>query len=182
MAAGGAIITEYPSGVTPDRHRFLTRNRLVAGLSQGSVVVEAAFRSGALNTLKWARYYNRQAMAVPGSILGAGSLGANLAIRNGSATMVLNGDQIHAQLGELGTSEGEEQLELEYAANPVQQLSHNELRVYDATPPHDTQAHEAEEIATSAGMSTGLTVHLLMELERRGLVQRNRRVWSRTQT
>lgn len=182
VAAGGSVITEYPPGVTPDRHRFLTRNRLVAGLSLGSVVVEAAFRSGALNTLKWARYFNRQAMAVPGSILGAGSLGANLAIRNGSATMVLNGDQIHAQLGALGTAEGEEQLELAYAADPIQQLSHNELRIFDATPPHDTQGREAEDIAASAGMSTGLTVHLLMELERRGLVLRNRRQWSRTQT
>ena len=179
VAADGALMTEYPPGVTPDRHRFLTRNRLVAALTQGSVVVEAAFRSGALNTLKWARYYNRHAMAVPGSILGAGSLGANLAIRNRTATMVLNGDQIHAQLGQLGAIDADEQMELEFAADPIQQLSHNELRVFDATPPHADQARDAETISATAGMSTGLTVHLLMELERRGLVRRNRRQWSR---
>ncbi|PAT03552.1 DNA processing protein DprA [Corynebacterium sp. NML 150383] len=179
VAAGGALVTEYPPGVTPDRHRFLTRNRLVAGLTQGSVVVEAAFRSGALNTLKWARYYNRQAMAVPGSILGPNSLGTNLAIRAGNATMVLSGDQIHEQCGHIGQIDAEGQLEMQFQADPIQQLSHNELRVFDATPPAASAGRDAERIAADAGLSTGLTVHLLMELERRGLVQRERRQWSR---
>lgn len=173
-----AVITEYPPGVTPDRHRFLTRNRLVAGLSQGSVIVEAAFRSGALNTLTWAHYFNRRVMAVPGPILGPGSLGTNLAIQEGRADMVLNAKQIHALLNRVGAVDPDAQLELDFAADDIQRLSRNELRVYDAVP-LATRGATAEDIATRSGLGVALTVHILVELEARGLVVRTGRQWRR---
>src|SRR4029077_13402395 len=55
IAEQGLLVTEYPPGVRPARHRFLTRNRLVAALSRATVVVEAGARSGAANTAAWAR-------------------------------------------------------------------------------------------------------------------------------
>lgn len=179
-ASGGALITEYPPGANPERHRFLTRNRLVAALSMGTVVVEAPFRSGALNTLKWVEVLRRQAMAVPGPITSAASLGTNLAIQDERAAMVLNAGQIHELLSKLGTVDPGQQMEFEYKPSPVQQLSRNELRVYDALPPAGIGAREAEEIAAGAGLSVALTVHLLMELQRRGLVAREKRLWQRT--
>ncbi len=180
-ASGGAIITEYPPGTTPDRHRFLTRNRLVAGLTQGTVLVEAAFRSGALNTLKWVNNLNGRAMAVPGPITATESLGTNLAIRNEQATMVLNADQIHEMISEMGTIDAAEQQELDFPKTLVQQLSHNELRIYDALPRVGEGSRIAEEIAADAGLAIGLTVHILMDLAKRGVVQRERKLWSRTE-
>lgn len=181
-ATGNAIVTEYPPGTNPERHRFLTRNRLVAALSQGTVLVEAPFRSGALNTLKWANVFNRPAMAVPGPITSIASLGTNLAIQNERASMVLNAGQIHELLSGVGKVDAGEQMEIDYQPSPVQQLSRNELRVYDALPPEGKGGCEAEQVAADAGLTVGLTVHLLMELHNRGLVARDKRLWLRTST
>ncbi|SDR91990.1 DNA-processing protein DprA [Corynebacterium timonense] len=176
---GGAVVTEYPPGVAPDRHRFLTRNRLVAALTQGTVIVEAAFRSGALNTLNWVNYYGRRAMAVPGPILGPGSLGTNLAIRDGKAAMALNAADVHEMLSRLGEVDADGQRELEFPADPVQALARNELRVYDALPASRASGAKAEDIARAAGLSVALSVHLLVELSRRGLVVREGTTWRR---
>lgn len=173
-----AVITEYPPGVTPDRHRFLTRNRLIAALSQGSLVVEAAFRSGALNTLAWAHRYNRPVMAVPGPILGPSSLGTNLAIQEQRADMVLNADQVHAVLSRVGEVDAAAQLEIDFAADDVHKLSRNELRVFDALAVHGT-GEQAGAVAARAGLTVGLTVHILVELEARGLVVRSGKLWGR---
>lgn len=181
VATGGALITEYPPAVTPDRHRFLTRNRLVAALTLGTVLVEAPFRSGALNTLKWVNAFNRTAMAVPGPVTDAQSLGANLAIQNNEAEMVLNAGQIHEQLSAVGEYSAEEQMEMQYPPSVTQQLSRNELRIYDALPPAGRAGREAEAVAADAGLSIALTVHILMDLSKRGLVERDKRVWSRVE-
>ncbi|MCG7274091.1 hypothetical protein CAFEA_07130 [Corynebacterium afermentans subsp. afermentans] len=181
VATGGALMTEYPPAVTPDRHRFLTRNRLVAALTLGTVLVEAPFRSGALNTLKWVNAFNRTAMAVPGPVTDAQSLGANLAIQNNEAEMVLNAGQIHEQLSAVGEYSAEEQMEMQYPPSVTQQLSRNELRIYDALPPAGRTGREAEAVAADAGLSIALTVHILMDLSKRGLVERDKRVWSRVE-
>ena len=178
-AEGGAIVTEYPPGMTPDRHRFLTRNRLVAALTQGSIVVEAAFRSGALNTLKWVKTYNRVPLAVPGPILGPGSLGTNLAIRNDRADMVLSADDAHQQLGAIGAADTDGQMEIDFEANAIQKLSRNELRVYDSLPVASAGGADAESVAQASGFTIGLTVHLLMDLHKKGLVVRKGKMWER---
>ena len=181
VATGGALMTEYPPAVTPDRHRFLTRNRLVAALTLGTVLVEAPFRSGALNTLKWVNAFNRTAMAVPGPVTDAQSLGANLAIQNNEAEMVLNAGQIHEQLSAVGEYSAEEQMEMQYPPSVTQQLSRNELRIYDALPPAGRTGREAEAVAANSGLSIALTVHILMDLSKRGLVERDKRLWSRVE-
>src|SRR5699024_9336628 len=87
-AKQGAIVTEYPPGIRPARHRFLTRNRLVAGLAGATVLVEAGWRSGARNTAAWARHMNRPVGAVPGPATSASSTGCHDAIREGEAVLV----------------------------------------------------------------------------------------------
>lgn len=176
---GGSLISEYPPGTTPDRHRFLTRNRLIAALTIGSVVIEAAYRSGALNTMKWARTFNRVCMSVPGSIMSQGSLGTNLLIYNKEAQMVLNAEQIHELLSPIGEVDAQMAMEFAHQPTPIQQLSYNELRVYDSLPPINRGAYDAETVAAAAGMAVGMTVHLLLELEQRKLVARDKRLWRR---
>ncbi len=179
IAGQGTWVSEYPPGTPPQRHRFLTRNRLVAALTAGTVIVEAAWRSGALNTLSWAEGLGRVTMAVPGPVTGAGSLGCHERIKENRAQLVTGSDDIRALLGAAGALDVAEQYELAFAATPVQALSRNELRVYDAVDPAGTRA---EEVAETAGLTLPLTVHLLLDLVRRGLLTREGMIWRRADT
>jgi DNA processing protein len=78
----GVVVSEAPPGAKPHKHRFLIRNRLIAALSQATVVVEAALRSGSLSTSNWAHLLNRTVWGIPGPITSATSAGVHLAIRN----------------------------------------------------------------------------------------------------
>src|SRR5206468_6864110 len=81
IVTDGLLVTEYPPGVRPARHRFLTRNRLVAAFGGASVVVEAGLRSGAANTAAWARAVGRVVGAVPGPVTSAASTGCHALLR-----------------------------------------------------------------------------------------------------
>lgn len=78
----GATVSEWPPGRNPTRHGFLVRNRVIAALSRGTVVVEAALRSGALSTARHARDQGRPLMAVPGPVTSAQSAGCHEIIRD----------------------------------------------------------------------------------------------------
>ena len=84
IAAGGAIISEYSSGTSPLKYHFPARNRIIAGLSKGVLVVEAAERSGALITADLALDYNREVLAVSGSIFVPQAAGVNQLIKSGA--------------------------------------------------------------------------------------------------
>src|SRR5581483_6369718 len=79
----GLLVSEYPPGIRPARHRFLVRNRLVAALAGATVVVEAGLRSGAANTAAWARALGRVVCAVPGPVTSSASAGCHELLRNG---------------------------------------------------------------------------------------------------
>lgn len=68
LEAGGSVVSEYPMGVSPNRYSFLLRNRIIAGLSQGTLVTEGPFKSGALRTANDAGDYGREVFALPGSV------------------------------------------------------------------------------------------------------------------
>lgn len=84
ISRNGAVVSEYPPGTRPDRAHFPLRNRIIAGLSLGTVVVEAGSRSGALITASLAAEMGRDVFAVPGSIFSPVSEGANRLIRDGA--------------------------------------------------------------------------------------------------
>ncbi|GAA1732149.1 DNA-processing protein DprA [Aeromicrobium alkaliterrae] len=105
IAETGWIVSEHPPGAAPLRHRFLTRNRIIAALGAGTVVVEAAPRSGSLNTLRWADRLGRASMAVPGPVLSQQSGGTHLAVRRGEAVLVASADDVAEELDGLGWSD-----------------------------------------------------------------------------
>ncbi|UDL77247.1 DNA-processing protein DprA [Corynebacterium uberis] len=178
-SGGGAVVSEYPPGVTPQRHRFLTRNRLVAALSAGTVVIEASWRSGALNTLSWAEGLGRVTMAVPGPITGPGSLGCHQRIMKGQAQLVCSADEVRGLLSAVGAVTVEDQYELQFGADTVQGLSRNELRVFDALPVRGEGGSPGEEIAATAGLPIALVMHVLVELRQRGVVELHGSAWQR---
>lgn len=88
IKSGGAIITEYPSGSTPYAGRFLERNRIVAGMSQLTVVMESPIKGGAMSTANFAFNYNREVMSLPGRVSDPVSAGCNLLIRKEKAHLL----------------------------------------------------------------------------------------------
>jgi DNA processing protein len=93
IAERGLLVAEQPPGIEPHARHFPSRNRIIAGLSQGTVVVEAAPRSGSLITARLAGDYGREVMAVPGFPLDPRAQGCNLLIRDG-ATLVQSADDV----------------------------------------------------------------------------------------
>ncbi|MFE6858886.1 DNA-processing protein DprA [Nocardia sp. NPDC057668] len=101
IADTGLVVSEYPPGTTARKHHFLARNRIIAALADGVVVVEAGARSGARNTVKWSRRLGRPALAVPGPITSAASVGCHRMIRAGEAFLVTGADDILDEAGPL---------------------------------------------------------------------------------
>lgn len=96
---GGLVVSEYPpTHSAPSRHRSLALNRLIAALSQASVVVETGWRGGSRDILTWASKLGRPALAVPGPVTSAASEGCHRAIREGHAALVTNSADVVAAI------------------------------------------------------------------------------------
>ncbi|MDF1513841.1 MAG: DNA-processing protein DprA [Anaerolineae bacterium] len=102
IIANGALISDYPMGTRPEGPNFPPRNRIISGLSLGTVVVEAGLRSGALITSDFALDQGRDVFAVPGSILSPSSAGCNRLLRDGAAIVTEARDILETlQLGQI---------------------------------------------------------------------------------
>ncbi|MDQ6522421.1 DNA-processing protein DprA [Nocardioides sp. LHD-245] len=162
-----AVVSEAPPGSAPLRIRFLARNRLIAALTQGTVVVEAAVRSGALNTASWADRLHRTVMGVPGSVISAASEGVHELIRAGGASLVTCGDDVLELLG----ASGEHLLDVRRAPEgPRDRLSIRARQVLDAVPVSSPAA--AASIARVAGLGIEEVELLLDGLAVDGHVER----------
>ena len=159
----GLLVTEYPPGLRPQRHRFLTRNRLVAALSGATVVVEAGTRSGAANTAAWARALGRQVCAVPGPVTSSASVGCHVMLRAG-ATVVTRADEVVELVGRVGELAADE----ERPKSLFDDLAENEQRVYDALPARGVRT--VDEIAVATGLPPTQVLGPLSMLEIAGLV------------
>jgi DNA processing protein len=163
IAKGGLLVTEYPPGLRPQRHRFLTRNRLVAALSGATVVVEAGARSGAANTAAWARALGRGVCAVPGPITSSASVGCHMLLRTG-ATVVTRAEDLVELIGHAGELAPDE----ERPSSLLDGVSDSEKRVYDALPRRGGRT--ADEIAVASGLPPTQVLGPLSLLEIAGLV------------
>jgi DNA processing protein len=168
----GVVLSEQAPGSKPLKNRFLSRNRIIAALTQGTVVIEAAERSGSLNTLNWADQLGRTTMALPGPVTSKQSKGVHAAIRAGKAVVVTSGREIVAELSGLGAAT-EEQPSLP-------------LTEFDRLPPAAkttldgldwSTARNVSEIASTVRLSTREVRAALDLLERRGLVIRAGAEW-----
>ena len=106
VAEAGAVISEWPPGRTPSRLRFLVRNRVIAAIASGTVVIEAGRRSGALSTARHARDLARPLMAVPGPVTSDLSAGCHAIIREWNATLVTSAGEVIEGLTGAGRGSG----------------------------------------------------------------------------
>jgi len=148
IADEGLLITEWPPGAAPHRMRFLIRNRVIAAATRGTVMVEAGARSGARNTLRYARLLGRPPMVVPGPVTSAVSVGCHAELRRGGgARLVSRFDEVIEEVGHVG-----ELAQIEQGPNlPEDTLDTTARRLLDAVLPR--KALTAEEIAAAAGLT-----------------------------
>jgi DNA processing protein len=104
VAAQGVIVSEWPPGRIVSRLRFLVRNRVIAALATGTLVVEAGERSGAINTARHARDLGRRLMAVPGPVTSDQSAGCHHIIRDWQGTLVTTAAEVIEHLSPVGTT------------------------------------------------------------------------------
>ncbi len=104
VAAQGVIVSEWPPGRTVSRLRFLVRNRVIAALATGTLVVEAGERSGAVNTARHARDLGRRLMAVPGPVTSDQSAGCHRIIRDWQGTLVTTATEVIEHLSPVGAT------------------------------------------------------------------------------
>lgn len=166
----GLVVSEYPPGVRPARHRFLTRNRLVAALSGATVVVEAGARSGAANTAAWARGLGRAVCAVPGPVTSSASVGCHALLRNG-ADIVTRAADVVERMGRIGELAPDELR----PGSALDGLGEAEQRVYDALPARGRRS--ADQIAVASGLPPTQVLGPLSMLEVSGLVTRQDGYW-----
>ncbi|MFL6155735.1 MAG: DNA-processing protein DprA [Marmoricola sp.] len=173
IAETGLVLSEAPPGGAPTRIRFLARNRLIAALSRGTVVVEAAVRSGALNTANWADGLSRTLMGVPGPVTSAASQGVHRLIRTRNALLVTDAADVLEAVGPVGrhqlgpVSDGD--------LRPRDSLPLLERQVLDAVPVR--RGSTAERIARVAGWPPETVAKTLKALHDRGFVERSADHW-----
>jgi DNA processing protein len=162
IVKNGAVISEFPPGTPPDGENFPTRNRIISGLSLGTVVVEATEKSGSLITAEHALEQGREVFAVPGPV-GARSRGPHQLIRQG-ATLVEGAEDI---LREISPHLNEEPRNVS-TAGPPPPLDETEQRVFACLA--DGAVH-VDDLMLRTGLAAARVLAVLLSLELRGLVQ-----------
>jgi DNA processing protein len=183
IATHGLVISEWPPGRQPARLRFLVRNRTIAALTRGTVIVEAGERSGALNTARHAAQLGRPLMAVPGPVTSAQSAGCHRIIREWAATCVTCADDVIEMLSPLGASQtlppgAAPSAPKSAAAGAVpsrDELDTDSARVLDALPARG--AVGTSTIAVEAGVDLDTVLRCLGLLAGSGFIERCERGW-----
>jgi len=167
IGVSGCVVSELPCGAAPTKWRFLARNRLIAALGEATVVIEAGWRSGSLNTAGHASSLGRPLGAVPGPVTSAASAGCHRLLREYDAQCVTNAAEVRELIGM--TPARERVLE-----PPRDQ---DEIRLLDAM--STRTSHAAAELARIAGLSEERTKSLLGMLSLEGCVRRHGTGWLR---
>lgn len=167
MIGCGGLLTEYPSGTPPDRENFPSRNRIVAGICDAVVVVEAAEKGGALITADLANGYDRDVFAVPGRIGDLRSIGCNRLIREHKAALITSAEDLVWMMGWNDDSRrvksNVHQTQLFPDLNPEQQ------RVVDVLRSMGELGQDA--IASHSSVNHSRIAGVLLELELNGVLK-----------
>jgi DNA processing protein len=166
MLANGGLLTEYPSGTMPDRENFPQRNRVVAGMADATVVIEASLKGGALITAEIANSYNRDVFAFPGRLDDVYSEGCNFLIRNNKASLL-------TCVADLAYSLGWEKAD---NAKPVEQfslpldLTNDERLIFDILQQNRTPL-AIDELTIKANMPMSSLAMNLLNMEMQGYIR-----------
>lgn len=168
ISENGAVISEFPLSALPEAHHFPQRNRIISGLSLGTLVVEATRNSGSLITARLAAEQNREVFAIPGSIQSFKSVGTHILIKQGAKLVehvqdIL--DELNLQNRALSLDGGESEMA---AVRPLPPLSEAETLVFSALSPYPIHC---DELVRRLSLTSGKLMAILLQLEVKGLVQ-----------
>lgn len=169
IVESGAVVSELPCGAQPTKWRFLQRNRLISATAQATVVLEAGWRSGSLNTAGHAAALGRPLGAVPGPVTSAASAGCHRLIREFDAVCVTNAQEM-AELAPVGSA-------ALGAAAPAKGPTSATVRVLDALSARSPRV--TADVAARAGLSLPETQSVLGLLQLEGTVAERERGWVR---
>jgi DNA processing protein len=172
LTTTGCLVSEAAPGCAPTKSRFLVRNRLIAALSQGTVVVEAALRSGALNTARWARDLGRGVMGVPGSVTAPTSAGVHELLRQPGSLLVTDAAEVIEHITPIGAALAPAK---SGPVRPLDSLSARDRLLLDAVP--RALGASAASIARVAGLARDVVDEALPRLALRGLVVHRHGGW-----
>lgn len=161
IVENGALISEFPVGMKADPEKFVSRNRIISGLSRGVLIVEAPLRSGALITARHALEQNREVFAVPGNIFSRMSFGTNLLLKQG-ASLVTRAEDILQELN----------LEFKVEAGPRMPEPQNEVeeKILSIIETSSSPRH-IDEIVREAGIPVSRVSAVLTSMEMKGIIK-----------
>ncbi len=164
MVENGGVLTEFPSGTLPDRSNFPMRNRIVAGMSDVTVVVESSATGGALITAHMAGGYNREVMAFPGRVGDSRSAGCNDLIRRNAAAMITKTDDLIELMNWSDKARRKPvQKQLFINFTPDEEKVINLLQSKDLV--------HADEFFHHTGLANSMLAATLLQLEMQGLIK-----------
>jgi len=167
MLEHGGIISEFDSGTKPDRENFPQRNRIVAGMSDVTIVVESADKGGSLITARLAADYNRDLMAFPGPINAPFSKGCNWLIKTQQAHMIEGIKDLEYTLGWALDDKAEKPTQKQLFVD----LTADEQRIFDILNKMDGRQDSLDNLSLNAEIPVSKASTLLLELEFKGVVK-----------
>ena len=167
LEQGGVLLSEFNSSQKPDRENFIQRNRIVAGLSEATIVVETAFGGGSVSTVGFANTYNREVYALPGKITDKYSQGCNMVIAQNKARII---STVTDLVDELGLDSKKSFMEPLFPKSELRrQLSEDQKLIYQII--MDNPYISLDEIAVKTSSASHKILSHLLELELNGLVK-----------
>ncbi len=164
MLENGGLYTEFWSGGSPDKENFVKRNRIIAGLSEATLVVESANKGGSLITAELALSYHREVFAVAGRTKDKFSQGCNMLIKSNKAAMITSVKDLEYVLGWTSNPLKKRQVQQKLFI----ELNEDEKRIYDFL--DGSEKILLDQIALETGFSVQKALMILLQLELKGLV------------
>jgi DNA processing protein len=164
MLKQGGLLTEFRSGTKPDRHHFPGRNRIVAGMSDATIVVETNIKGGSMITAELAEGYNRDVFAFPGKTTDSKSTGCNYLIKNNRAILLTDGQQLIETMGwqQKTKSKPKKQKEL------FIELSADEKNIVGLL--NEKETLHIDELNLKSGLSSSAVAAAILSLELQNII------------
>ena len=165
LKSGGGLLTEFRSQTKPDKHNFPTRNRIVAGMSDATIVIESGIKGGSMVTAELANGYNKDVFAFPGKVTDSKSAGCNYLIKSNKAMLLTDAQQL---IEIMGWEEKSQKAKVKSQKEIFIELSKEEKIIVDIL--NEKETVHIDEINLRSGLSSSAIAAAILNLELQNVV------------